>query len=217
MMDVSFKRLRVWLALAVAALTVILVSCGGGSSSGGGGGATAGAATVQGNVAAFSTASIHNPEGAQGILFRVASLLSQPATAQSSLDGINVSIGSRSALTNGAGQFTLTSVPPGSQVITFRRGNSSASAPIEVPANSVVTIVVVVAGNNASINSRNVNTPGAGNDNSPGGNTNSPGANTNTGGDNTNADGDNDNSAGNTNDDPDDDNDNDNSGNSGRG
>ncbi len=215
MMD-AIKRVRLWLALGIPAVTLILVSCGGGSSSGGGGG-SAGLATVQGSVASFSaqSAALENAPGVERLLFDLASLLSEPATAQTGVDDIRVSIGSRSTTTSGSGAFTLTSVPSGSQVINFSRGSSSASAPINVPPDSVVTIVVVVSGSNANINNMNVNGPGGGNDNTPGGNTNAPGANTNTGGGNTNTDGGNTNTGDNTNDD-DDDNDN-GGGNRGRG
>lgn len=205
-MDASvLRKMSVWWSAGVFAATVALISCGGGGSSSGGG---AGLSTVQSNVVAV-TASLDLPgkSGTPGkMLATLFDWMSGPVQAQSGVGGIQVTVGGRSGVTDGAGNVVITNVPPGDQLMSFQFGNTVANLPVSIPPNSVVVVQNVVI-NGSSASASNVSsTPAGGGNSNTGGNSNDDDS-----GDNVNSNdddsGDNDNS-GNTNDDDSEDSDN---------
>lgn len=208
-----------WWSAGIFAATVALISCGGGGSSSGGG---AGLSTVQSNVVAV-TASLDLP-GAPGtpgkMLATLFDWMSGSVEAQSGVGGIQVTVGGRSGVTDGAGNVVITNVPPGDQVMSFQIGNSVANLPVSIPPNAVVLVQnVVINGGNASASNISSTPAGGGNTNSnSSGNANDDSGNDNVGGNSNDDDsGDNDNSGNDNssnNNDDDDSGDNDNSGNS---
>jgi hypothetical protein len=73
------------------------------------------------------------------------------ASASPANIAVRVESSNASAMTDSAGRFTLTNVPPGSAMLSFERSDVHARAPIQVPPGSTVSVTVSIHGNQATI------------------------------------------------------------------
>ena len=73
------------------------------------------------------------------------------ASASPANIAVRVESSNASAMTDAAGNFTLTNVPPGADTLTFERSDVHARAGLDVPAGSTVAITVSIHGNQATI------------------------------------------------------------------
>jgi hypothetical protein len=73
------------------------------------------------------------------------------ASASPANIAVRVESSNASAMTDAAGNFTLTGVPPGTDTLTFDRSDVHARAAVDVPAGSSVSVTVSIHGNQATI------------------------------------------------------------------
>lgn len=137
----SNEKNKSWMNRSAAAVAVALALHGLlvtiGCDSGGGGGAD-GRSTVQGTVNSFSVAGNYyapskEPSLLPRLLVSVADLLMPPARA--AVAGVSVSVQGTdiSGTTDGSGNFILSGVPGGQQVIVFSYNGQTSTYSINVP------------------------------------------------------------------------------------
>jgi hypothetical protein len=128
--------------LAILSAGVIISACSSGSGGSGGSASGAGSSSVQGNVASVNVAMLE-PAGTEGYTFAdlVRPLVPvKSAYAATTVEGIQVNLGTMQTRTNANGYFRFDGVPPGTHELRFEKNGYTSSMSVEVGENDMVTM-----------------------------------------------------------------------------
>ena len=141
------NKIRYFSLLVFIAVGLFVSACSSGND--GGSVSGAGSSSVQGNVSSITMAMLKSMEsedysasgGEYSLVVFLKSLLPvQSAFADSTIEGVHVTIGQLGTTTNSQGYFRIDGVPPGTHEMVFLKNNQTSRTTVRVGENEMVTM-----------------------------------------------------------------------------